>query len=80
MGTTTFEGLYPTQLDRIPGDAPATCTVCGAPPEGESFYVYYCEERKRWVHRECVHKFFNTEEGKAFLSNRPPITVAGEDE
>lgn len=71
-------GIEPAKLDYklLPGDQ-ESCPVCNKQAGGKG-YVYYCKEFDCWIHRNCVHAYLKTKEGRLVLAHQHGIYILDE--
>lgn len=80
-------GIYPVGLKDVDSEngnmllpgAQRLCLSCGGRFRPNDDYVYFCEEWDCWIHRECVHEFIQSAEGKVTLSHGHAIELNAED-
>jgi hypothetical protein len=58
----------------LPGAQP-NCFVCRKPWNPALERIYFCDEWDCWMHKECVHEFLQTEEGRCVLRHRHEIVI-----
>lgn len=73
-------GIYPIELPTkyLPGEQP-DCMVCVTPWRPNDDYTYFCDEWDCWIHRECIHEFLVTDEGRCVIAHCHEIVIREEE-